>query len=167
MKKVISVFLTLILLVGNYGCAMRNPDMSTVSKALTREEVEKELGSPIKSQLLENGERVDTYEYTTSPTEMWKEGIGDVFDVGRELAVITLPLWLPFFLNEAPEHQIRIIYDKDDNVAYWGRFDDLGDNVIGNKMIDNAHSWENKKEKFKNQGIKTSEGTGSKYGFAP
>ena len=39
--------------------------------------------------------------------------------------------------------------------------------VNENKIINNALSWENKKEKFKNQGIKTSEDTGAKYGFAP
>jgi hypothetical protein len=92
-----------------------DPDLAVVSTNKKRGEVETQLGSPIKTTTLENGDRVDVYQYE----------IGNEPSPGRAvsnaaLTAVTLGLWeiagTPIEASAGETYTATITYDKNDVV---------------------------------------------------
>jgi hypothetical protein len=102
--------------VGMAISGKNNPDLGAVKVGASRGEVEMHLGSPVNSSTLENGNRVDIYEYQ----------IGNEPSAGRAVGhaamdVLTLGIWeiagtpIEGFLGE--KYRATVIYGDDDKVT--------------------------------------------------
>lgn len=94
----------------------REPDLGSFGIGSHRSEVEMQLGSPLSSVTLENGQRVDVYEYQ----------IGNEPSAGRAIAhgamdVLTWGVWeiigtpVEGFIGE--RRRIRICYDENNRIV--------------------------------------------------
>lgn len=99
--------------VGMAMSGKKDPDLTVIKKGVHREEIELQLGSPIKTAVQEDGTVVAIYEYE----------IGNEPSPGRAVAhgamdVLTFGLWeivgTPVELATGTQYQISIHYDKDE-----------------------------------------------------
>jgi len=115
--------LGLILLLGNTGCSVgmamsgkENPNLGMVRTGASRGEIELTLGPPVNTASIDQGRRVDVYEYE----------IGNAPSAGRAIGhgimdIITLGLWevigTPIEGVQGDKRRLQITYDKDDRVV--------------------------------------------------
>lgn len=108
---------------GLSGCSVgmalsgsENPDLGAIRTGASRGEIELHLGSPIKSTLLEGGQRADLYEYE----------IGNEPSAGRAaghaaMDVLTLGIWeivgTPIEGVQGERYHATIVYDENDKVV--------------------------------------------------
>ena len=115
------IFLVAVILVLNSsGCSVgmamsgkEDPNLGMVRVGATRGEIELTMGPPIKTVSLENGNRMDVYEYQ----------IGNKPSAGRAVGhavmdLLTLTLWeivgTPIEANMGDKHNLNVTYDKTD-----------------------------------------------------
>jgi hypothetical protein len=122
MKNQIIFMLSFCLLLAS-GCSVgmamhgqKEPDLSVVRIGACRSEVELQLGSPKQSVSLEDGQRVDVYEYE----------FGNEPSAGRAIAhgtldVLTLGLWeavgTPVEGFQGEKGRLAVTYNGDDKVV--------------------------------------------------
>jgi len=119
MKKLVLLMLYFLFFSAcSVGMAMsgkQEPNLGIVKIGVTRGEVEIQLGPPITSNTLEDGTRVDIYEYE----------VGNEPSAGRAIAhgamdVLTLGLWeiigTPIERLQGEKKEITITYDSNDKV---------------------------------------------------
>lgn len=118
MKKLMIVISLLCLCGCSVGMAMsgkKEPNMGAIRVGSTRGEVEMHLGSPATSTTLEDGTRVDIYEYELGNEPSAGRAIGH-----GVLDVLTLGLWeiagTPIEGFQGDKRQISIKYDSNDCV---------------------------------------------------
>jgi hypothetical protein len=115
-------FMIVISLLCLCGCSVgmalsgkKEPNIGSIKVGSTRGEVEMHLGPPTTSSTLENGMRVDIYEYE----------LGNEPSAGRAIAhgvmdILTLGLWeivgTPIEAFQGEKRQITITYDNNDCV---------------------------------------------------
>jgi hypothetical protein len=113
----IACFYSSVLIAGcSVGMAMsgqKDPNLGLVRVGATRGEVEMTLGGPIKTVSLDDGKRMDEYEYE----------VGDEPSAGRAvghavLDILTLGIWevvgTPIEGFQGKKHRMTVIYGKDD-----------------------------------------------------
>ena len=105
--------------VGMAMSGKEDPNLGAIRVGATRGEVELHLGSPVKVATIEDGKRVDVYEYE----------LGNAPSAGRAIGhgvmdVLTLGLWevigTPIEGFTGTKHQIAITYGPDDKVLAIG-----------------------------------------------
>ena len=110
-----SFFLLSACSVGMALSGNDNPDLGALKVGATRGEVQLHLGPPATSQTLENGQRLDVYEYE----------IGNEPSAGRAAAhgvmdILTLGIWevvgTPIEAIQGDKYKATIKYDKNDKV---------------------------------------------------
>ena len=118
MKRFLLVLTVLALTGCSVGMAMsgkKEPNLGVVRVGQTRGVVELELGSPIKTVSLPDGNRLDVYEYE----------IGNEPSAGRAIGhgvmdVLTLGLWevvgTPIEGFQGDKNRLSIAYTKEDKV---------------------------------------------------
>ena len=118
MKKAMIVIGLLFLCGCSVGMALsgkREPNIGSIKVGSTRGEVEMHLGPPTMSTTIEDGTRVDIYEYE----------VGNEPSAGRAIGhgimdVLTLGLWeiigTPIEAVQGDKRQITITYDSSDRV---------------------------------------------------
>lgn len=101
--------------VGMAMSGKKDPNLGMVRVGSTRGEVELTLGSPVKAVTLNEGNRMDVYQYE----------IGNEPSSGRAIGhglmdVLTLGLWevvgTPIEAVQGEKYELTIIYGKDDRV---------------------------------------------------
>ena len=113
----------LLAMVALTGCSVgmalsgsENPDLGAVQVGATRGEVEMQLGSPIKTATLDDGNRVDIYEYE----------IGNEPSAGRAIGhgvmdVLTFGAWeiigTPIEGFQGEKFHATVTYDQNDKVV--------------------------------------------------
>jgi hypothetical protein len=114
-----SAMLAALLSACSVGMAMsgkENPDLGAVKVGATRGEVEMHLGSPVKSTILTDGQRMDIYEYE----------IGNEPSAGRAIGhgvmdVLTLGIWevvgTPIEGVQGETYSATITYAANDTVT--------------------------------------------------
>jgi hypothetical protein len=102
--------------VGMALSGSENPNLGAVRTGASRGEIELHLGSPIKSTLLEAGQRADVYAYE----------IGNEPSAGRAaghaaMDVLTLGIWeivgTPIEGVQGEKYHATIVYDENDKVV--------------------------------------------------
>ena len=155
MKRLITIAFCFYLIFVISGCAHHlaskgissSENIDSVCDLSTRQEIEEDF-SPIKTEVLENGNKVVTYEYTShySPSsESRAEGYGVFYGLTRGAGVILEPLFILNELSKIKEskHQFAVTYRPDDSVLGCGAVlidkpsDDI-DEVILSEMRDEA-----------------------------
>lgn len=124
MKTFLSLLLILLVSSGcSVGMAMsgkKNPDLGAVRVGSTRGEIELHLGTATKINTLEDGTRVDIYEYE----------IGNEPSAGRAvfhgcMDILTLGIWeifgTPVEGFQGEKYYLTVKYDKDDKVLAINR----------------------------------------------
>jgi hypothetical protein len=117
--KNLAIAISLLCLCGcSVGMALsgkKDPDLGAIKVGSTRGEVEMHLGPPKSSSTLEDGTRLDVYEFE----------IGNEPSAGRAVGhgvmdVLTLGLWevvgTPIEAVQGDKRQLSITYDSDDRV---------------------------------------------------
>jgi hypothetical protein len=93
-----------------------NPDLGAIKVGASRGEVEMHLGNPKNSTTLEDGRRVDTYEYEIGNEPSAARAIGH-----GAMDVMTLGLWevigTPIEGVQGERYDATITYDRDDKVV--------------------------------------------------
>jgi hypothetical protein len=93
-----------------------NPDLGAIKVGASRGEVEMHLGNPKNSTTLEDGRRVDTYEYEIGNEPSAARAIGH-----GAMDVVTLGLWevigTPIEGVQGERYDAAITYDRDDKVV--------------------------------------------------
>ena len=93
----------------------KEPDLGAFEVGSTRGQVEQQLGSPVSSTTLSNGDREDTYEYVLgnepSPGRAFAHGAADVLTLGLWEVVGT-----PIEATTGDTRQVRIVYDSNNLV---------------------------------------------------
>ena len=93
-----------------------NPDLGAVKVGASRGKVELQLGKPVRSASLDDGGRVDIYQYE----------IGNEPSAGRAVGhgvmdVLTLGIWevvgTPIEAFQGEKHEAAITYDQNDSVV--------------------------------------------------
>ena len=118
MKKLMIVISLLCLCGCSVGMALsgkKEPNIGAIKVGSTRGEVEMHLGPPTTSSTLENGMRVDIYEY-----ELGNESSAGLAIGHGVMDVLTLGLWeivgTPIEGFQGEKRQITITYDNNDCV---------------------------------------------------
>jgi len=122
MWKILTASICLICLFGNSGCSVGmamsgkdNPNLGMVRTGATRGEIELTLGPPVSTVSIEEGRRIDIYEYE----------IGNEPSAGRAIGhgvmdILTLGLWeilgTPIEGVQGTKYKMQITYDKNDRV---------------------------------------------------
>ena len=92
-----------------------SPNLNMIREKATRGQIEFELGPPIKTTSLEDGRRMDVYDYEIGNQPSTGRAIGH-----GALDLITLGLWeiigTPVEGFTGDKYQLTIIYDKNDRV---------------------------------------------------
>lgn len=114
--------IVLICLLGNNGCSVGmamsgkdNPNLGMVRTGATRGEIELTLGPPVSTVSIDEGKRIDVYEYE----------IGNEPSAGRAIGhgimdILTFGLWevigTPIEGFQGSKHKLQVTYDKTDHV---------------------------------------------------
>ncbi len=116
----ISVCLLMSLCVSSCSAVMaargtNPPDLGAVSTNKKRSEIEMHLGAPIKTTTLENGDRIDVYQYEVGNEPSPGRAVGNA-----ALTLVTLGLWeiagTPIEASAGDTYTATITYDKNDVV---------------------------------------------------
>lgn len=102
------------------------PSLSAVRPGASRAMVERQLGEPVDSETLDDGRRVDIYEYETGDEpSVWRavgHGVMDVLTVGIwELA------GTPIEASKGKSHRAVVTYDENDTVIEVRKYDGSDD----------------------------------------
>jgi hypothetical protein len=93
-----------------------NPDLGAVKVGASRGEVEMHLGSPVNSSTLENGNRVEIYEYQTGNEPSAGRAVGHAV-----MDVLTLGIWeiagTPIEGFQGEKYRAIVIYGDDDKLT--------------------------------------------------
>ena len=119
---VVSLVVSIII---NSGCSVgmamsgkREPNLSQIKIGATRSEVELQLGQPIQIGSLEDGKRLDIYEYEIgnepSPARAIGHGVLDVLTIGLWEIIGT-----PIEAYQGDKYRLQITYDKEDKVLAY------------------------------------------------
>ncbi|MCH7500389.1 MAG: hypothetical protein IH886_10325 [Nitrospinae bacterium] len=116
------IFVLLICMLSNYGCSVGmamsgkdNPNLGMVRSGASRGEVELTLGPPVSTVTIEDGRRIDVYEYE----------IGNEPSAGRAIGhgimdILTFGLWeiigTPIEGVQGNKYRMQITYDRNDRV---------------------------------------------------
>ncbi|MCP4393678.1 MAG: hypothetical protein GY804_05355 [Alphaproteobacteria bacterium] len=118
MKRIATLFMVLLISGCSVGMAMSGktaPNLGAIKVGATRGEVQLHLGAPTKSNTLDNGTRVDVYEYE----------IGNEPSAGRAIGhaamdVLTFGGWeligTPIEGFQGEKYQATVSFDKNDKV---------------------------------------------------
>jgi len=122
MWKIITASICLIFWLGNSGCSVgmalsgkENPNLGMVRQGASRGEIELTLGPPVSTVSIDEGKRIDIYEYE----------IGNEPSAGRAIGhglmdILTFGLWevvgTPIEGFQGSKHRLQITYDKKDRV---------------------------------------------------
>jgi hypothetical protein len=92
-----------------------SPNLGAVSTSKKRAEIEVHLGTPIKTTALENGDRIDVYQYEVGNEPSPGRAVGNA-----ALSLMTLGLWeiagTPIEASAGDTYTATITYDKNDVV---------------------------------------------------
>jgi outer membrane protein assembly factor BamE (lipoprotein component of BamABCDE complex) len=119
MKQIFFIILgSLVLSSCSVGMAMsgkEEPNLGMVQVGASRGEIELTLGTPGKTVTLENGNRMDVYEYQVGNTPSAGRAAGHAV-----MDLLTLGLWevigTPVEAMQGDKRTLTIIYDRDDRV---------------------------------------------------
>lgn len=127
MKKALLICVMLAVVSMLYGCSVfmamsgeREPDLGVIRLGAHRTEVELQLGSPISVVTMDDGTRLDTYEYQIGNEPSGARAVGH-----GAMDVLTLGLWeivgtpVEAFVGE--KCRMTICYDENDRVAAINR----------------------------------------------
>ena len=112
----------LLSVVFSSGCSVgmamsgkKEPNLSQVKVGASRSEVELQLGQPSQIGSLEDGKRIDIYDYEIGNEPSAARAIGH-----GVLDVLTIGLWevigTPIEAYQGDKYRLQITYDKDDKV---------------------------------------------------
>ena len=112
-----ALLLSLIILcgcsVGMAASGQPDPDLSVIRQGAHRSDIELQIGNPIETRTLKDGQRQDLYEYE----------MGDEPSAGRAvgwavLDLLTLGLWelagTPIEMSSGENFKLMVIYDDQD-----------------------------------------------------
>jgi hypothetical protein len=122
MRGLFKIILCLLLSVCLSSCSAvmaargsPSPNLGAVSTSKKRAEIEVHLGTPIKTTALENGDRIDVYQYEVGNEPSPGRAVGNA-----ALSLMTLGLWeiagTPIEASAGDTYTATITYDKNDVV---------------------------------------------------